>query len=32
MWAANDVGRYNTTVQNQMLSLERSWGDPKCRN
>lgn len=32
MWAADDVGRYNPTLQNQMLSLERSWSDPKCRS
>jgi len=31
MWAANDIGGFNPTVQNQMLSLEQSWGDPKCR-
>lgn len=32
MWAANDIGRYNATTQAQMQSLERSWGDPKCRS
>jgi hypothetical protein len=32
MWEANDAGRYNATLQNQMLALERSWGDPKCQN
>ena len=31
MWTASDIGRYNPTVQEQMRSLERSWGDPKCR-
>ena len=31
MWTANDIGRFDPTVQNQMRSLERSWGDPKCR-
>ena len=31
MWAANDIGAYDVTVQQQMQSLERSWGDPKCR-
>ena len=31
MWAADDVGAYDATVQQQMQSLERSWGDPKCR-
>jgi hypothetical protein len=31
MWAATDIGAYNPTVQQQMQSLERSWGDPKCR-
>jgi hypothetical protein len=32
MWAANDIGAYDAAVQQQMQSLERSWGDPKCRN
>ena len=32
MWAADDIGAYDATVQQQMQSLERSWGDPKCRN
>jgi hypothetical protein len=31
MWAADDIGPYDATVQQQMQSLERSWGDPKCR-
>jgi hypothetical protein len=31
MWAANDIGPFNPTVQDQMRALERSWGDPKCR-
>jgi hypothetical protein len=31
MWAADDIGAYDVTVQQQMQSLERSWGDPKCR-
>ncbi len=31
MWAANDIGPLDTTVQGQMRALERSWGDPKCR-
>lgn len=31
MWQADDIGPYNATVQEQMRSLERSWGDPKCR-
>ena len=31
MWAADDVGPYDESVQSQMQSLERSWGDPKCR-
>lgn len=31
MWAADDIGRYDATVQQQMQALERSWGDPKCR-
>jgi hypothetical protein len=32
MWSADDIGAYDATVQQQMQSLERSWGDPKCRN
>lgn len=32
MWQASDIGRYNQTLQNRMTSLERSWGDPKCRS
>ena len=32
MWAADDIGPYDATVQRQMQDLERSWGDPKCRN
>ncbi len=31
MWAADDIGPLDPTVQDQMRSLERSWGDPKCR-
>jgi hypothetical protein len=31
MWTDDDIGAFNTSVQNQMQSLERSWGDPKCR-
>ena len=31
MWAADDVGPFNQSVQDQMQALERSWGDPKCR-
>lgn len=31
MWEADDIGRYNRTVQYRMRSLERSWRDPKCR-
>jgi len=31
MWEADDIGHYNPTVQDRMRSLERSWGDPKCR-
>ena len=31
MWEQNDIGPYDATIQNQMRSLERSWGDPKCR-
>lgn len=32
MWAQDDIGSYDDAVQQQMQSLERSWGDPKCRN
>jgi hypothetical protein len=32
MWAADDIGAYDASVQQQMQALERSWGDPKCRN
>lgn len=31
MWEASDIGPLNRTVQHRMRSLERSWGDPKCR-
>jgi hypothetical protein len=31
MWEAKDIGTLDPTVQAQMRSLERSWGDPKCR-
>jgi len=31
MWAAKDIGPLDADLQNQMRSLERSWGDPKCR-
>jgi hypothetical protein len=31
MWTADDIGPFDQDVQNQMRSLERSWGDPKCR-
>ena len=32
MWAQDDIGAYDDSVQQQMQTLERSWGDPKCRN
>ena len=32
MWAADDIGPYNASVQATQQALERSWGDPKCRN
>ena len=32
MWAADDSGAYDASVQQQMQALERGWGDPKCRN
>jgi hypothetical protein len=31
MWADDDVGAYDASVQSEMQALERSWGDPKCR-
>ena len=31
MWEAKDIGPLDPDVQGQMRSLERSWGDPKCR-
>ena len=31
MWAADDIGPLDRTLQDQMRSLERSWRDPKCR-
>jgi hypothetical protein len=32
MWAGDDVGPFDQSIQDQMQALERSWGDPKCRN
>lgn len=31
MWSGDDIGALDPTVQDQMRTLERSWGDPKCR-
>jgi hypothetical protein len=31
MWAADDVGPYDASVQATQQALERSWDDPKCR-
>jgi hypothetical protein len=31
MWAADDVGGYDASLQEEMQTLERGWGDPKCR-
>jgi hypothetical protein len=31
MWEATDIGPLDRAVQHRMRSLERSWGDPKCR-
>jgi len=31
MWAADDIGGFDATLQEQQQALERSWGDPKCR-
>lgn len=31
MWAADDIGPYDASVQATQQALERSWGDPKCR-
>jgi hypothetical protein len=32
MWEADDIGPFDQATQDQMQALERSWGDPKCRN
>jgi hypothetical protein len=32
MWQADDIGAFDQSVEDQMLDLERSWGDPKCRS
>lgn len=32
MLEQDDIGAYDDAVQLQMQSLERGWGDPKCRN
>ena len=32
MWEADDIGRYRPSIQGRMRSLERSWGDPRCRS
>jgi hypothetical protein len=32
MWAADDIGPFDQVTQDQLQALERSWGDPKCRN
>ena len=31
MWEENDIGTFDSSTQDQMRGLERSWGDPKCR-
>lgn len=31
MWAADDIGGFDESVQREQQALERSWGDPKCR-
>ena len=31
MWTSDDIGDYDASVQEEMQTLERSWGDPKCR-
>jgi hypothetical protein len=31
MWAADDLGAFDESVQREQQALERSWGDPKCR-
>ena len=30
MWAADDIGPLDSTLQDQMRALERSWGDPNA--
>jgi hypothetical protein len=32
MWSGYDIGAFNAALQRRYLALERSWGDPKCRN
>jgi hypothetical protein len=32
MWAENDIGGFDAALQATQQALERSWGDPKCRN
>jgi hypothetical protein len=31
MWEAKDIGPLDPSLQAQMRTMERSWGDPKCR-
>ena len=31
MWQEDDIGPFDRAIQDEMLALERSWGDPKCR-
>lgn len=31
MWAADDIGRYNATVQAARRAVELAYRDPKCR-
>jgi hypothetical protein len=32
MWAQRDIGSFNASILRRQLAVERSWGDPKCRN
>jgi hypothetical protein len=31
MWAADDIGAYDASVQASQQAIEQAYGDPKCR-
>src|SRR5579884_738111 len=31
MWAADDIGPFNASINREKQALEQSWGDPKCQ-